>query len=128
MCLRCGSEDHFIANFPKPDTSEKKVHWNMENPKTRAYRSTKKDKTSENSTDESKSQNIYVSMSHMSYNAKSPRRNYGDRLQLTNQILDSGATCHMTPEISGFIPGLLVETDKYVQVSDGNLVTAKQIR
>ena len=32
----------------------------------------------------------------------------------------------MTPEISGFIPGLLVETDKYVQVSDGNLFTAKQ--
>ena len=30
---------------------------------------------------------------------------YGDILQLTNWILDSGATCHMTPEVSDFIPG-----------------------
>ena len=35
----------------------------------------------------------------MSANVESPRRNYGDRLQLTNWILDSGATYHMKPEI-----------------------------
>ena len=49
-CFRCGSEDHFITNFPKPDTSDNKVHWNTEKPKTCTYRSTKIDKTSENST------------------------------------------------------------------------------
>ena len=32
-CFRCGLEDHFIANCPKPETSDKKVHWNTENPK-----------------------------------------------------------------------------------------------
>ena len=44
-------------------------------------------------------------------NAERPRRNYGDSLQPTNWILDSGATCNMTPEISDFIQGSLVETD-----------------
>ena len=37
---------------------------------------------------------------------------YGDSPQLTNWILDSGATCHMTPEVSDFIPGTLQDTDK----------------
>ena len=44
-------------------------------------------------------------MARMSYNAESNRRNYGDILQLTNWILDSGETCHMTSEISDFIQG-----------------------
>ena len=47
-------------------------------------------------------------------------------LQLTNCILDSGTTYHMKPYIQDFIPGLLVETNKYIEVSDGHLVTAKQ--
>ena len=64
--------------FPKPDTSDKKVHWNTKKPKTCAYISKKIHKTPENSTDESESQNIYVSMARMSTNAKTPRRNYGD--------------------------------------------------
>ena len=64
-------------------------------------------------------------MAHMYTNEETPRKDYGERLQLTNYILDAGATCHMTPEISDFIPGLLVETDEYVEIS-GNLVTAKQ--
>ena len=38
-CFICGSEYHFTANFPKPETPENKVHWNTENPKTCAYRS-----------------------------------------------------------------------------------------
>ena len=38
-------------------------------------------------------------------NAESTRMNYEDSLQLSNWILDSGATCHMTPDISDFIPG-----------------------
>ena len=32
----------------------------------------------------------------------------------------------MTPDISYFIPDLLVETDKYTEVSGGNFVTANQ--
>ena len=59
-------------------------------------------------------------MAHMSSNAESPRRNYGDSSQLTNWILDLGVTCHITSEISDFIPGSLVKTDKYIKVADGN--------
>ena len=42
--FRCGSEDHFITNFPKPDNFDKKFHWSMKKPKTRAYGSTEIDK------------------------------------------------------------------------------------
>ena len=34
--------------------------------------------------------------------------------------------CYMTPYISDFIPGSLVETDKCINVTDGHFVTAKQ--
>ena len=44
-CFRCVSEDHFILNCKKPETSDKKVHWNIENPKTCVYRLNKIDKT-----------------------------------------------------------------------------------
>ena len=53
-------------------------------------------------------------------------KDYGDSLQLTNCILDSGATCHMTPEVTDFIPGSLEDTDRFIEVADGNHVTAKQ--
>ena len=68
MCFRYGSEDYFIANCLKPDTSDKKFHRNTDNLKTRAYILKKIDKTPENSTDERKSQNIYASMVRMSTN------------------------------------------------------------
>ena len=80
----------------------------------------------ENSTDEIDSRNIYMSMALMSINAESPRWVYGDRSQLTNWILDSGSTCHMTQGISDFITGSLVETYKYIEVSDWYFVTEKQ--
>ena len=67
-------------------------------------------------------------MALMSTNAESFRRHFGDSSQLTNCILGSGATCHMTPDISDFIPGLLVETDIYIKVVDGYFFTAKQTR
>ena len=51
---------------------------------------------------------------------------YGDSSKFTNWILDSGATCHMTPEVSYIIPGTLEDTDKYIEVADGHHVTAKQ--
>ena len=49
--------------------------------------------------------NTYSSMAHMSDNEKYPRRNFGDSLQLPNWILDSGETCHMTPEVYKFFLG-----------------------
>ena len=49
-------------------------------------------------------QKIYASMARMSSNDKCSSENYGDSSQLTNCILDLGATCHMTPEVSDFIP------------------------
>ena len=62
----------------------------------------------------------------MSSDEKREIKEYGDSLQLTNWILDSGATCHMTPEVSDFIPGLLEDMDKYIEVADRHHVTAKQ--
>ena len=32
----------------------------------------------------------------------------------------------MTPEVSNFMPGLLEDTDKHIEVIDGHHVTAKQ--
>ena len=51
---------------------------------------------------------------------------YGDSSQLTNWILDSGAMCHMTPEVTDFIPGSLEDTYKYIEFADGHHITAKQ--
>ena len=51
---------------------------------------------------------------------------YGDSSQLTNWTLDSGDTCHMTPEVSDFIPRSLEDTDKYIEVADGHHAAAKQ--
>ena len=65
-------------------------------------------------------------MARMSSNDKRKSEKYGDSLQLTNWILDLGATCHMTPEVSDFIPGSLEDTDKYIEVADERHVTAKQ--
>ena len=62
----------------------------------------------------------------MSGNDECTSENVGDSSQLTNWILDYGATCHMTPEVSDFIPGSLEDTDKYIEVADVHHVTAKQ--
>ena len=62
----------------------------------------------------------------MSGNDKSSSIYFGYSWQLTKWILDSGATCHMTPQTSDFIPGLLEDRDKYIGVADGNHATAKQ--
>ena len=45
---------------------------------------------------------------------------------MTNWSSDSGATCHMTPEVSDFIPGSLEDTDEHIEVVDGHHVTVKQ--
>ena len=55
-------------------------------------------------------------MARMSVNEKCPSGNFDDISQLTNWILDSGAMCHMIPEVSDFIPGSLEDTDKHIEV------------
>ena len=69
---------------------------------------------------------IYASMARMSSNNERKSEEYGDSSLLTNWTLDSGATCHMTPEVSDFIPGSSEDTDKYIEVADGHHVTAKK--
>ena len=65
-------------------------------------------------------------MARMSGNDECPSENFGDSSQLTNWVLDSGATFHMTPEVSDFIPGSLEDTDKYIKIADRHHVTVKQ--
>ena len=62
----------------------------------------------------------------MSGNEKCPGGNFGDSSKLTNWILDSGATYHMTLEVSDFIPGSLEDTYKHIEDADGHHVKAKQ--
>ena len=65
-------------------------------------------------------------MARMSNDDVRENKDYGDSSQLTNWILDSGATCHMMPEVKDFIQGTLEDTGKFVEVVDGHHVTAKQ--
>ena len=65
-------------------------------------------------------------MSRLSGNEKRSRRDFGDNSQWTNFILDSGAMCHMTPQVSDFIPGSLENMDNYIEFADEHYVTAKQ--
>ena len=44
-------------------------------------------------------------MAQMSDNDESTSRDCGYSLQFTDWILDSGAMCNMTPQVSDFIPG-----------------------
>ena len=65
-------------------------------------------------------------MSPMSSDDERKSKEHGDSSQLTNWILDSGATYHMTTEVTDFIPGSLEDTDKFIEVANGHHVTAKQ--
>ena len=58
-------------------------------------------------------------MEQISGNDESSSRDFSDILKSTNWILDSRATCHMTPQVSDFIPGSLEDTDKYIVDVDG---------
>ena len=52
----------------------------------------------------------------MSGNDQCTSGNFGDSSQLNNWILDSGATCLMTLDISYFISGSLEDTDKKLEL------------
>ena len=57
-------------------------------------------------------------MACTSSNGDISRQAFGYSSHPNNWILDSGATCYMTPYISYFIPGSFVETKKKKEVSD----------
>ena len=65
-------------------------------------------------------------MACMYDNDECPSMDFGDSSQLTNCILDSGATCHVMPQVSDFILGLLEDTDKHIEFVDRHYVTANQ--
>ena len=85
----------------------------------------KVDKKSENSTEKSKSHKIYLSMALIYSKKESLRRDFGDSSKMTDWVLDLGVTFHIKPEISDFVPGSLVEMDKYIEVADVHYVTEK---
>ena len=57
-------------------------------------------------------------MAHMSGNDECPSEKFGDSSQVTDWILDYEAKCHMTQEVSDFIPVSLEDTDKHIEVAD----------
>ena len=83
-CFRCGSEYHMIAKYPKPpkdnEKRRKKVCFNE-----------KVNRACDNGKDNDENK-IYASMALMSINEERLSEKYGDISQLTNWILDSGAT------------------------------------
>ena len=62
----------------------------------------------------------------MSGNDECPSGNCCDSSQLNNYILDSGVTCRITPEVLGFIPVSLEDTNKHIEVLDRHHITAIQ--
>ena len=113
--FRCGYEDHLLAKCPKlqkdNEKRQKQLHFND--------KCNRVCDNGENNSD----QNIYAYMARMSSNDSFPSGDFGDSSQLTNWIFYSGATCHMTPEVSYFILGSLEYTDKRIEVADGHHVT-----
>ena len=107
-----------IAKFPKPPKDIEK--------RRKQVRFNEKGNCACDNGKDNDDQKIYASMAQMSSDDERKSVKYSDSLQLTNWILDSGSTCHMTPEATYFIPGSLEDTDKYIEVADGNHVTAKQ--
>ena len=100
-CFICGSEDYLFSKCPK--TSKGNEKWRKQvRFSERGNRSSEEEcNNGENKND----QKIYASMARMSDNDKGPIRYFSDSSQFTDWILDSGATCHMTPQVSYFSPG-----------------------
>ena len=99
--FRYGFIDHIIAKSPKPsednEKRRKQVSFNERDNNTLQKESKK--------IDNEDNQKIYASMAIMSGNNESSGRDFGESSQLTNWIIDSGETCHMTPQVSDFILG-----------------------
>ena len=94
---RCGSEDHMIAKCPKPPKYNEK--------RRKQVRFNEKGNRACDNGDNNYDHRIYASMARMYSNDERKSEKYDDSSQLTNWILDSVATCHMTTEVSDFILG-----------------------
>ena len=103
-CFICGSKDHLIAKFTKPPKDNEK--------RRKIVYLNEKGNCVYNNGKNSNNQKIYASMERIYDNNECSSRSFGDSLQLTNWILDSGAMFHMTPKVSDFILGSLEDTDK----------------
>ena len=92
--FRCGSEDHMIEKCPKPpkdnEKQGKQVPFN------------EKINRVCNNGEDNDDHNIYASMARMSDNDERKNGEYGDSLQLTNWILDSGGNVPYDPRSYGF--------------------------
>ena len=97
-----------IAKFPKPPKDTEK--------RRKQVRFNEKGNYACDNGKNNDDQKIYASMPRMYSNDERSSENYGDSSQLTNWMLYLGATCHMTPEVSDFIPVPLEDTDKYIEV------------
>ena len=117
-CFRYGSEDHLISKYLNPPKENEK--------RQKQVRFHEKGNRACNNGKNNSDQKMYASMHSMYVNYECSGRKFGDRLQLTNCILDSGAMCHMTPEVLKFIPVLLEDTDKHIEVAGGHHVTGEK--
>ena len=88
-CFRCGFEDHMIAKFPKPPKDNEK--------RRNQVRFNEKGNRACDNGENNDNHKIYAYMARISSNDERSSEKYGDSSQLTNWILDSGATYHMTP-------------------------------
>ena len=98
-CFLCVSEDHNIAKCPKPPKDNEK--------RRKQVRFNEKVNRACDNGENNYDHKIYAFMAQMYSNDEHSSDKYGDSLQLTNWILYSGATCHMTPEVLDLIPGSL---------------------
>ena len=90
--FRCGSEDHMIMKCPKPPKDNEK--------RRKQVRSNEKVNRACYNGKNNDDHQINASMARMSSDDERKSGKYGDSSQLTNWILDSGSTCHMTPEVT----------------------------
>ena len=88
-----------IGKYPQTPKDGEKRH--------KSEHSKEKDNRAYENSDDDNEHKIYASMARMSSDKERESKEYGDSSQLNNWILDSGATCHMTPEVTDFIPGSL---------------------